>query len=119
MCTRRMRHDALQLARRHGCAFAVLYFPTTAAIATQRNAHRAAATAAAAPATGAVTARVATSAAVPDGVIERMAEVLEPPDGERVRWERHCAVIADAMDDAQLDAGVHTLHCIHHRVYLD
>ncbi|KAG5177104.1 hypothetical protein JKP88DRAFT_189391, partial [Tribonema minus] len=79
-----MRHDVLQLARRRGCAFAVIYLPMDAAIAEQCNASR--------------------DKPVPGGVISRMAHALEPPDPEHVPWERYCATVTDSVDDGQVDA---------------
>eukprot|EP00611_Tribonema_gayanum_P031966 TRINITY_DN9379_c0_g1_i2.p1 TRINITY_DN9379_c0_g1~~TRINITY_DN9379_c0_g1_i2.p1 ORF type:complete len:205 (-),score=2.90 TRINITY_DN9379_c0_g1_i2:17-631(-) len=86
---RRMRHDVLQLARRRGCAFAVVYLPMDAATAEQRNASR--------------------HKPVPDDVIGRMAHALEPPDPETVPWERYCATVSDSADDGQVDAGTYRI----------
>ncbi len=70
-----MRHDCLQLARKHQAAYIQLYIRCPVEIALQRNASR------------------SQDQRVPEAVMRRMARVFEVPDPRKHAWEAHTIVM--------------------------
>ncbi len=75
---RRMRYFLYQVSRREGVGYATVYLDMTLRDALFRNSKRQ---------------MEDGSVAVPPGVIEKMATIFEPPDGNRFSWEKHTAVL--------------------------
>ncbi len=70
-----MRHECLQLARKHQAAYMQLYIRCPVEIALQRNASR------------------SQGQRVPEAVMLRMARVFEVPDPEKHAWEANTIVL--------------------------
>ncbi len=83
---RRMRYALYQLSRREGIGYATVYLDMPLRDALVRNSRRQ---------------TEKGSVAVPPGVIEKMATVFEPPDGNRFSWEKHTAILHPSGSDEQ------------------
>ncbi|CAN0390220.1 unnamed protein product, partial [Ectocarpus sp. 13 AM-2016] len=70
---RSMRHEVFRLARKYGCGYAQIFFPTHVEIAVKRNTAR--------------------GTPVAEAVIRKMAANIQPPDPKRFKWERHTVVV--------------------------
>ncbi len=70
-----MRHECLQLARKHQAAYIQLYITCPVEVAFQRNASR------------------SEDQRVPEAVMQRMARVFEVPDSQRHAWESNTIVL--------------------------
>ncbi len=70
-----MRHDCLQLARRHQAVYIQLYIRCPVETATQRNASR------------------SQNQRVPEAVMHRMARMFEVPDPQKHAWESNTIVL--------------------------
>ncbi|CAN0066865.1 unnamed protein product [Scytosiphon promiscuus] len=79
---RSMRHEVWRLARKFGCGYAQIYFPTNADMAVERDKTR--------------------GVPVTEAVIRKMAASIQPPDPERFGWERHTAVVDSATPECPL-----------------
>ncbi len=83
---RRMRYALYQLSRKEGIGYATVYLDIPLRDALIRNSRRQ---------------TEEGSVAVPPGVIEKMATVFEPPDGNRFSWEKHTAILRPSGSDEQ------------------
>ncbi|CAM9181982.1 unnamed protein product [Ectocarpus sp. 8 AP-2014] len=70
---RSMRHEVFRLARKYGCGYAQVFFPTDVEIAVKRNTAR--------------------GTPVAEAVIRKMAANIQPPDPNRFKWEHHTVVV--------------------------
>ena len=70
-----MRHECLQLARKHQAAYVQLYIRCPVEIALQRNESR------------------SQDQRVPEDVIRCMARVFEVPDSQKHAWEANTIVL--------------------------
>lgn len=75
MYYRSMRHECLQLARKHQAAYIQLYITCPVDTALQRNASR------------------SQGVRVPEAVMQRMARVFEVPDAQRHAWEANTIML--------------------------
>ncbi len=70
-----MRHECLQLARKHHAAYLQLYIACPVEVALQRNAAR------------------SQDQRVPEAVMRRMAHIFEVPDPQKHAWEANTIVL--------------------------
>ncbi|CAM9231716.1 unnamed protein product [Ectocarpus fasciculatus] len=82
---RSMRHEVFRLARKYGCGYAQVFFPTDVEVAVKRNTAR--------------------GTPVAEAVIRKMAANIQPPDPKRFKWEHHTVVVRPPSDSRSPQAG--------------